>query len=53
MNPSKLENNEKLEQLRWLEAGYKIKVGITKIPSYPVDNKDDLEKVRLLFKSKN
>ena len=53
MNPSKLENNEKLEQLRWLEAGYKIKVGITKIPSYPVDNKDDLEKVRLLFKSQN
>ena len=51
LNPSKLENNEKLEQLRWLEAGKKIKVGTTKIPSYPVDTFEDLEKVRKLYQS--
>ena len=53
LNVSSLEKSEKLEQLRWLEDGKKIKVGITSIPSYPVDTIDDLKKVRRLYKSKH
>ena len=51
LKESGLEKTEKLEQLRWLEAGEQIKVGITEIPSHPVDTMDDLNKVRELFKS--
>ena len=53
LKESNLEKNEKLEQLRWLEEGYKIKVGITSTPSHPVDTIEDLEKVRQLYASKN
>lgn len=49
---SPLEHAEKLEQLRWLQAGLNIKVGITTTPSYGVDTMDDLIKVRELYKSK-
>ena len=52
MNESKLEQAEKLEQLRWLEAGEKIKIAITDKYSQPVDTKEDLEKVRAIFESK-
>jgi len=41
-----LEQIEKLEQLRWLENGYKIKVGITKEESIGIDVPEDLEKIR-------
>lgn len=51
LKESKLEKNEKLEQLRWLEAGNEIKVGITKTPSFPVDTIEDLEKVRGIYNS--
>ena len=53
LKESSLEKSEKLEQLRWLENGEKIKVGITQIPSYPVDTIDDLNEVRELYKSKH
>ncbi|MDP2939256.1 MAG: 3-deoxy-manno-octulosonate cytidylyltransferase [Candidatus Omnitrophota bacterium] len=50
---SKLENLEKLEQLRVLEAGYKIKVLETKYDTVGVDTPEDLGKVeQLLRKSK-
>ena len=52
MNESPLEKSEKLEQLRWLEAGEKIKVTVTDKYSQPVDTKEDLEKVRTIFQSK-
>ena len=52
LNSSDLENKEKLEQLRWLENGEKIKVAITKEFSQPVDTIEDLKKVRELFKLK-
>lgn len=42
---SKLERAEKLEQLRILESGYKIKVGITKYDSIPVDTPGDVDRV--------
>jgi 3-deoxy-manno-octulosonate cytidylyltransferase (CMP-KDO synthetase) len=50
---SKLELLEKLEQLRILENGYKIKVVEVKEDSYPVDTREDLIKVQKLIKWKN
>lgn len=42
---SKLEAAEKLEQLRILEAGYKIKTTITDVDTIGVDTLEDLKKV--------
>lgn len=50
LQKSKLEEAEKLEQLRILEAGYKIKVGITTYDSIPIDTVDDVKKVETLLK---
>jgi 3-deoxy-manno-octulosonate cytidylyltransferase (CMP-KDO synthetase) len=44
-----LELTEKLEQLRILEHGYSIHVGITEHESYPVDTQADLERVRAMI----
>ncbi len=44
-----LEKTEKLEQLRILEHGYAIHVGITEQESYPVDTQADLERVRVMM----
>ena len=40
--PSSLEISESLEQLRWLENEFKIKVKITNSDSFSVDTKEDL-----------
>jgi 3-deoxy-manno-octulosonate cytidylyltransferase (CMP-KDO synthetase) len=42
---STLERAEKLEQLRILEAGYKIKVGVTNYESIPIDTQEDVARV--------
>lgn len=49
LGESTLENAEKLEQLRILDHGYSIKVGITEYDSVPVDTAEDAEKVRRIL----
>ena len=44
--PSENEKTERLEQLRWLENGYKIKVGITTFESLSIDTPEDIEKIK-------
>ena len=51
--PSCLEQVEKLEQLRILEHGYRIKAAITEYDSIPVDTQEDLDRVRKQFKTQN
>jgi 3-deoxy-manno-octulosonate cytidylyltransferase (CMP-KDO synthetase) len=49
LHVSDLEKAERLEQLRILEAGYKIKVGITKYDSIPIDTKEDVTRVTAIL----
>lgn len=46
LKPTKLETAEKLEQLRILETGERIKVIETKIDSHSVDTREDLKKIK-------
>jgi 3-deoxy-manno-octulosonate cytidylyltransferase (CMP-KDO synthetase) len=46
MKTSELEICEKLEQLRILENGVKIKVVLTNIDSHSIDTLQDLEKIK-------
>jgi len=46
---SPLERAERLEQLRILERGHRIKVGITQYDSIPIDTEEDVRRVCLLL----
>ena len=47
---SGLELAECLEQLRWLENSYEIKMGVTEFESYSIDTPQDVEKCLKFFK---
>ncbi|HSP88866.1 MAG TPA: 3-deoxy-manno-octulosonate cytidylyltransferase [Ignavibacteriaceae bacterium] len=50
LQPTDLEKTEKLEQLRMLENGFKIKIVTTEFDTLSVDTQDDLENARKYYK---
>ena len=48
---SPLEIAERLEQLRWLENGYCIRVGVTETPTIGIDAPEDLERAIEWYKN--
>lgn len=50
---SSLEIAESLEQLRWLQNGYKIKCGVSTCPTIGIDTPEDLEHARQYVASIN
>ena len=53
LGQSPLELAESLEQLRWLENGYKIGVGISDVETVGIDTPEDLQKAEEFLKSLN
>lgn len=49
LEPTDLEQTEKLEQLRMLENGFKIKIVVTEFDNLAVDTPEDLDRARLYY----
>lgn len=49
---SSLEKAESLEQLRWLQNGYRIRVGITNVETIGIDTPKDLERAEAFIAKK-
>jgi 3-deoxy-manno-octulosonate cytidylyltransferase (CMP-KDO synthetase) len=45
LQPSILEKSESLEQLRWIENGYRIQTQVTTIETIAIDSPEDLKKI--------
>ena len=48
---SSLEKAESLEQLSWLQNGYRIRVGLTDVETVGIDTPEDLKKAELFLKN--
>lgn len=49
---SSLELAESLEQLRWLQNGYRIKVGLTDVETVGIDTPDDLQRAEEFIRNR-
>ena len=50
LQQSSLEKAESLEQLRWLQNGYRIRVGLTDVETVGIDTPEDLQRAEAFLK---